>query len=366
MKKGFTLLFVLFFCFRLTVLGIHPGTIHLAVHPDTPATKNQPDSAKAQASLQRHDQINFLATANQPVRLITDLLITDKTILPLPEVITENLKQITSGIQLGSLKASLSEAINRREGLKKQIKLNEQAKIEHLLKSNDPDSLKMELKHAANDTLKALLYTRLASLYSGYDTISGKKKQLTYQNEDINYTILAIQQYAAYNDSTALRRSFDNLAKVYYAQKKYSQAKWFILQSNTLSRAKNDIPNIISSLITLSLIKREIKDYQLAMDDLSEALQLSIKNHSTRAELEVLKNYALLYHKLNNYPKEAAVLKKRDSLLESLRKNEEAKLAAQNSLRKKKLDSLQNKKKVYSSNMRKLYKNNSSGKIVSL
>ncbi|MFI5139956.1 MAG: hypothetical protein ACHQIM_19205, partial [Sphingobacteriales bacterium] len=245
MKKGFTLLFVLFFCFRLTVLGIHPGAIHLPVHPDTPATKNQPDSTKTQASLQRNNPVNFSATANETIKLAMDSFIAAKTTLSPPAIISENLKQITSGIQLDSLRASLSDAIKQREGVRQKNKLNEQARIEHLLKSNDADSLKMELKHTGNDTLKALLYTKLASLYAAYDTLSSKKKQLVYQNEDINYTILAIQNYAAYNDSTALRLCFDNLAKVYYAQKKYSQAKWFILQSNTLSRAKNYIPNII-------------------------------------------------------------------------------------------------------------------------
>jgi tetratricopeptide (TPR) repeat protein len=160
--------------------------------------------------------------------------------------------------------------------------------------------------------------------------------------------------------------SFDNLAKVYYSQKKFTQAKWFILQSNTLSRAKADTSNIISSLLTLSTIKSDIKDYNLALRDLNEALQLSINIHSPKTESQVLKNYAMLYHRLKDFPKEAQVLKKRDSLEERMRKTEEAQLAAQNALQKKKLDSLQSKKKVYSSNIRKLYKNSSGRKIASL
>ena len=98
------------------------------------------------------------------------------------------------------------------------------------------------------------------------------------------------------------------------------------------------------------------------MQDLNEALQLSINIRSPKTESQVLKNYALLYSKLKNYPKEAMVLKRRDSLEENMRKAEEAQLA----LQKKKLDSLQNKKKVYTSNTRKFYKNNSSKKIASL
>ncbi|HEY5326682.1 MAG TPA: hypothetical protein VIJ27_06760 [Mucilaginibacter sp.] len=253
----------------------------------------------------------------------------------------------------------LSAQINNSDSLKQQIKRNYQVNLARLLGLNDLDSLKQELKLAASDTIKALIYTRIAAIYLNYDTISSKKKQLIYQNKAISYTLLAIQKYAADNDSTALRKCFDNLAKVYYAQKKYSQAKWFILQSNTLSRARNDIPNIISSLLTLSLVKRDIKDYSLAMGDLNEALQLSITNHSPKAELEVLKNYASLYHQLKNYPKEAAVLKKLDSLDKNILKNEKAqfiaKLAIQDTRKKKKPGSVQNKKKVNSSNLSKIY-----------
>ena len=106
------------------------------------------------------------------------------------------------------------------------------------------------------------------------------------------------------------------------------------------------------------------------MRDLNEALQLSITNHYQKTELDVLKNYALLYSRLKNYPKEAQILKKRDSIEESIKKVEEARLMAAVNVRalllKKKLDSLQSKKKVYTSNIRKLYKNNSSGKIALL
>jgi hypothetical protein len=118
------------------------------------------------------------------------------------------------------------------------------------------------------------------------------------------------------------------------------------------------------------MVKRDIKDYSLAMSDLDEAMQLSKTTHSQTAQLEVMKNYASLYHQLKNYPREVAMLKKRDSLQDSIRKNERAqlmaKLAAQNALQKKKADSLQTKKKVYSSNTRKLYKSASPRKIATL
>src|SRR6202012_4727816 len=108
-------------------------------------------------------------------------------------------------------------------------------------------------------------------------------------------------------------------------------AKWFILQSNTMSRAKRDTSNIISSLLSLAVIKTDIKDYTLAMSDLNEALQLSVAIHQPKTEADILKSYALLYSNLQNYDKEAAVLKRRDALLDSMHKaklTEAARLAA--------------------------------------
>jgi len=318
MKITFTPLFILYSCFKLSAFPSHPDTLKLS------STTNYSD----------------MANISVPVNYTAYCIKLTATIIPQYSI-------------------KLSAQINNSDSLKQQIKRNYQVNLARLLGLNDLDSLKQELKLAASDTIKALIYTRIAAIYLNYDTISSKKKQLIYQNKAISYTLLAIQKYAADNDSTALRKCFDNLAKVYYAQKKYSQAKWFILQSNTLSRARNDIPNIISSLLTLSLVKRDIKDYSLAMGDLNEALQLSITNHSPKAELEVLKNYASLYHQLKNYPKEAAVLKKLDSLDKNILKNEKAqfiaKLAIQDTRKKKKPGSVQNKKKVNSSNLSKIY-----------
>ena len=226
------------------------------------------------------------------------------------------------------------------------------------------------IKLSRSDSLKGFLYTALAVKYSDYDTISDRKKRSFYQGQALKYTMMALHQYSGFNDSVGLRICFDNLAKVYSSQKKYTQAKWFILQSNALSRGLNDVPNIIASLITLSTIKSSIKDYKLAMGDLNEALQLSQKNKLPKKEAEVLKNYAMLYSRMQDYPKEAAMLKKRDSVEESIRKKEEAvmvaKIAAQDSVEKKKTDSLQVKKKVVISVTKKSSKNGSAKKIASL
>lgn len=213
------------------------------------------------------------------------------------------------------------------------------------------DSLKQELNVNQYDSLKAGIYTQIAAHYLNYDKIANKREKTNYQNEAINYTLMAMRNYSKYYDTVGMRNSFDNLVKVYRAQRKFSQAKWFVLQSNTLSRAINDVPNIIASLIQLAAIKTDIKDYSLAMRDLNEALKLTTDNKMAKTEVRVQEGYALLYSKMKNYTKEAVALKRRDFLNDSIHKAEQAQLAKLNvtdSVSKKKLITIKKTKPVSS------------------
>jgi len=224
------------------------------------------------------------------------------------------------------------------------------------------DTLQQQLKLITNDSLKSALYLQMAVQYLKNDSIGDKKTKLDDQNRALNYTYLALHLYSKYNDTTGLRNCFNYLSKIYRSQKKYSQAKWFILQSNTLSRAKNDVPNILTSLIELANIKMDIKDYSLAMSDLNEALKLSTANHYPRVESHVQETYALLYSHLNDYTKEAIATKRHDFIDDSIRKSEEAAFITKMRAR----DSLQNKKKVYSTASGKVYKPNYAAKTALL
>ncbi|MDB5133093.1 MAG: hypothetical protein JWR02_2842 [Mucilaginibacter sp.] len=400
MIKATTLLIVLLACITL------PAFAHKVDTSKVPAIEHAPDSAKAtnhNNSLKstipvfRKDSLMSQVGVYFPESISLSALIHQAGILRtsmwqvgvnFPESI--NLSVLIH--QADSLRAldaaALAETINLMKKLKYDDSLKTAAYVAHLDSLNSPqyvhlmDSLKQRLKFMSLDSLKQQvklnkyellsgpIYTEIAARYMDYDTISNKRLRLNYQTEALNYTMRALHRYSAYNDTIGMRICFDNLTKVYIAQKKYPQAKWFILQSNTLSRIKKDTPNIITSLLTLSDIKRDIKDYTLALRDLNEALQLSISNHSTKLELNVLKNYALLYSRMKNYPQEALMLKKRDSLVDSIRRDENArlmaKIAAQDSLQAKKIDSVQNKKKVYTYNIKKPYKGSSPKKIVLL
>jgi tetratricopeptide (TPR) repeat protein len=224
------------------------------------------------------------------------------------------------------------------------------------------DTLKRQVS-IISDSLKGPINSQIAAGYMRYDTVKSKKKRAEYEDKAIDYTLQAIRAYSKYNDTTGLRISFDNLAKVYHAQKKYSQAKWFILQSNTLSRAKNDVPNIITSLLELASIKTDIKDYDLASRDLNEALQLSVNNHYAKDESAVQESYAVFYTRTKDPVKAAAALKRHMTIDDSIRRAAEDSLIA----KAKTNDSLQNqsKKKLYT-NSKKLSKSSSSRKTASL
>jgi hypothetical protein len=406
MKKVSTILLLLI-CLKLsaTIPRAEPAKhsnnaltpVTAALTGDSSKTKHVKDSSKVAGALQKQDSIRLWAAANPasdsvepaPVKdspgTIISIVQPDKSQqnwfynLPSVTFVTANAPPIatvsapepeddnppvTSLVQLDSLKnAQLLEQI-QQENLRKLILRNEQIKLARILKINDLDSLKLELKTATVDTIKALLYSRIAQKYMGYDSLSSGDKQWQYQNAVINYTLLAIKEYSLYNDSVGLRDAYANLSKVYYSQNKYTEAKWFILQANALSRARRDTPNIISSLLTLAAIKSEIKDYKLAISDLNEAWQLSVINHAPKKELDVLKSYALLYSNLQDYPKEEMFLKKRDSLIDSIRKADEARLAKAAALKKKQEALI--KKKQYLASLKKLSKSSSTQKATSL
>lgn len=221
--------------------------------------------------------------------------------------------------------------------------------------------LKSQVDSTENDSVKALLYNEIATQYLKYEDIANKKEKLRYQNEVLDYSYKALHLFSRYDDTVGMRNCFDNLATVYHAKKIYPQAKWFILQSNSLSRAINDVPNIMKSLIKLAAIKMDIKDYSLAMGDLNEAHKLSVDNHDPRTESTVQLNYALLYNRMKNFKKGKLALDRHNFIDDSIRKAELA-LVARNAA----ADSAEIKKKAPVKVVRKVTRPASSKRIASL
>ena len=68
---------------------------------------------------------------------------------------------------------------------------------------------------------------------------------------------------------------FSDLARIYVKQNRYSEAKWYFLQSSYLSRQQNNDRLTISNLSNLAMVKFEIGDFVLAREDLREARDIA-------------------------------------------------------------------------------------------
>lgn len=65
--------------------------------------------------------------------------------------------------------------------------------------------------------------------------------------------------------------NFSDLAALYVQQNRFSEAKWYLLQSNTIARQQDDTKHILSNLLALAVIKAQIGEQPLAIRDLQEA-----------------------------------------------------------------------------------------------
>ncbi len=69
--------------------------------------------------------------------------------------------------------------------------------------------------------------------------------------------------------------NFSDLAQVYIQLHRLSEAKWYFLQSNQISREENDDKHTISNLVALAGVKVDIGDIASARADINEALDLA-------------------------------------------------------------------------------------------
>jgi tetratricopeptide (TPR) repeat protein len=147
-------------------------------------------------------------------------------------------------------------------------------------------------------------------------------------NDAIDYIMKGLHVYSKYRDSIGLRETFDHLGLVYHLQKKYVQAKWFIIQSNSLSRELNDTLNIIHSLVNLASVKTDIKDYPMAQRDLKEALELAKSKPGIDLQIEVQKGYSEFYTQKGDIKMDSLALNRIIFLKDSVLKLDESRKLA--------------------------------------
>jgi hypothetical protein len=70
--------------------------------------------------------------------------------------------------------------------------------------------------------------------------------------------------------------NFSDLADIYLRQNRFSEAKWYLLQSNTIARNTDNSRHLIDNLVTLAGIKSIIGETALALADLQEAHDIAV------------------------------------------------------------------------------------------
>ncbi|MDF2434087.1 MAG: hypothetical protein JWP44_3718 [Mucilaginibacter sp.] len=101
-------------------------------------------------------------------------------------------------------------------------------------------------------------------------------------------------RFRVYNDASY---NFSELARMYIRQNRYAEAKWFLLQSNSISRDENDDKHTIANLIDLATVKSGLGDYIQARQDLTEAHELAAM-HGFKDDASLI-DKKLLYLKQN-------------------------------------------------------------------
>lgn len=83
------------------------------------------------------------------------------------------------------------------------------------------------------------------------------------------------KHHMRFREYTTASTDFNTLAKLYVVAKRFSEAKWFLLQSNTIAKRENNDKLTIANLLDLATIKAATGELALARTDLKEAHDLA-------------------------------------------------------------------------------------------
>jgi len=98
-------------------------------------------------------------------------------------------------------------------------------------------------------------------------------------------------RFRVYNEASY---NFSDLAQIYIKLHRLSEAKWYLLQSNNISRQENDDKHTISNLISLAAVKVDIGDIPSAKADLLEARDMARAKAMQPETAEIEKKMLLL------------------------------------------------------------------------
>jgi len=97
-------------------------------------------------------------------------------------------------------------------------------------------------------------------------------------------TIKSAQRNMRFKEYNTASYNFSDLAQLYIRQNRLSEAKWYYLQSISISRQQNDDRHTIYNLMGLALIKAMLSDFESSRNDLTEAREIA-RAHGLQTDL---------------------------------------------------------------------------------
>ncbi|QEM06091.1 tetratricopeptide repeat protein [Mucilaginibacter rubeus] len=130
-----------------------------------------------------------------------------------------------------------------------------------------------QMAYAQSHSIKRLPAPIVAKVKIRPFTIEHTPYVLAMIEESVMKTAQHNMRFHVYN---AASYNFSDLAQMYMKQNRLAEAKWFLLQSITISRQQNDDRHTIANLLDLATVKADYGDYAQAKQDLAEARQLAV------------------------------------------------------------------------------------------
>lgn len=140
------------------------------------------------------------------------------------------------------------------------------------------------------------------------DIASMKFEQGKYKESE-NYILKkAFPIFQRTGNKVGRMNCFQSLAELYFHQQRYSEAKWFYIQSQIMAEKLFDNHAMISSLAGLGKVKTALGEYTDALQDYKKAEQLALKNNYLTKLVEINADLGEMYSQLGDYPAAGAAL----------------------------------------------------------
>ncbi len=130
----------------------------------------------------------------------------------------------------------------------------------------------------------ALIYN---TSFNHFNSNLGRSRYSIYAEEAF---IMKKLKHSSRFGQAAMRIEFDYLAAFYLNQNRFSEAKWYLLRSNAISRQQKNYAQIINSLLVLAEVKSDLGDYKQADEDLLEAKSIAV-SHNLLLDLQLVEQH---------------------------------------------------------------------------